>query len=428
MTADDRFGGTVSDWLHDRAGTGSPDYLDDILGRTARTRQRPGWTFTERWLPVDLTSRASPLAFPRLGRLILIGLLIVALAALAIIAVGSRTQRLPPPFGPARNGAIIASHDGDIFSIDPATARATLVVGGSGAFDFSPVFSRDGTKFVFLRSDGPLAEPAMLSLMVANADGSGVRAATPPVESLDWFDWSPSGTQIAYVSAGDAVGRGRRRIQAEEARRRTGSLPDMASARRGRDRLPARGVATRGLCHPAGWERSAPRAVDTPANNEYDYQSIAASPDGARITFTRWSTAWMPTAWMPSVFALDVETGEETAFAAPVGTGQRGPVVYSPDGTLVAYAQIFRDGAFQLVVADADGSGGQRAIGPRKAGPPDGSDVAATWAFTPDGTALIVRYGNDDTGTTQRLPIDGSPGSILDSGAFDFVDVQRLAP
>ena len=40
-------------------------------------------------------------------------------------------------------------------------------------FDFSPIFSRDGTKLVFLRSDGPLTEPAVLTLVVANADGSG---------------------------------------------------------------------------------------------------------------------------------------------------------------------------------------------------------------------------------------------------------------
>ncbi len=37
--------------------------------------------------------------------------------------------------------------------------------------------------------------------MVANADGTGLRSVTPPTESLDWFDWSPDGTQIAYAAA-----------------------------------------------------------------------------------------------------------------------------------------------------------------------------------------------------------------------------------
>ena len=36
-----------------------PDYRDDIVRQTARTRQRPAWTFPERWLPVSvITSRA----------------------------------------------------------------------------------------------------------------------------------------------------------------------------------------------------------------------------------------------------------------------------------------------------------------------------------------------------------------------------------
>ena len=34
----------------------TPDYFDDLLGLTARTRQRPAWTLPERWLPmVDIT-------------------------------------------------------------------------------------------------------------------------------------------------------------------------------------------------------------------------------------------------------------------------------------------------------------------------------------------------------------------------------------
>jgi hypothetical protein len=58
----------------------------------------------------------------------------------------------------------------------------------------------------------------------------------------------------------------------------------------------------------------------------------------------------------------------------------------------------------------------------------DGSEVAAAWAFAPDGTALLVRYGTDADGATQFLPLDGSPGTNLGSGGFEFVDVQRLAP
>ena len=42
MTLNDGFDRTVSDWLDEQAGHGAPDYLDEILARTTRTRQRPG--------------------------------------------------------------------------------------------------------------------------------------------------------------------------------------------------------------------------------------------------------------------------------------------------------------------------------------------------------------------------------------------------
>ena len=151
---------------------------------------------------MDLTARASTLALPRLGRLIVIALLVLALAAAAIVVVGSRQNRVPPPFGPARNGTWVTSSNGDIYALDPASRSKTAMVTGETGFDFSPIYSRDGSKLTFLRSDGPVAEPAILSLMVMDANGSNLRALTPPTPSLDWFDWSPAGTQIAYMAAG----------------------------------------------------------------------------------------------------------------------------------------------------------------------------------------------------------------------------------
>jgi len=139
---------------------------------------------------------------PGQGRLLLVAGVLIVLAALAIVAVGSQRSRLPEPFGLARNGAVVTSRDGDIFLIDPATTDSRLLIGGNG-FDFGPVFSRDGTRMVFLRSDGPSKDLATLTMYVAKPDGSDLRAVTPPTPSLDWYDWSNDGTRIAYVSAGD---------------------------------------------------------------------------------------------------------------------------------------------------------------------------------------------------------------------------------
>src|SRR5262245_35052356 len=93
---------SLATWFHAEADGAAPDYLDEVVERVARAPQRPWWSSPERWLPVDITSRANVFAPRRFGRLLLVGLLILAIAALAVFAVGSRPAPvpLPRPFGP----------------------------------------------------------------------------------------------------------------------------------------------------------------------------------------------------------------------------------------------------------------------------------------------------------------------------------------
>jgi Tol biopolymer transport system component len=420
MTTNDAFERNLSLWLHEDAEHHVPEHLAAVLQRTAVARQRPAWSSLERWLPVATTFRRSVFARPvpmrAIAILLLIGLLIGTVLALSLGA----PPRLPEPFGLARNGSLVTSRDGDIYLFDATTQQPRLAVGGSG-FDFSPIFSRDGTRMVFLRSDVPLAEAevAILTLYVANADGSEIRALTPPTKALDWFDWSPDGTRVAYMAQGalwvvNVAGGEPLRIRAAEPVHFPTWLPPD-----GREIIYRRETESPGIyaITPDGTS-VARRLSKATANNRYDFQSIAASPDGAHISFTRWSPAGLP-----RVFALDVLTGIEMAFPMEGGIGQHGGAVYSSDGSLVVYARIFATG-YQLVVANADGTGNERPIGPRKSGGTEGSN----WAFTPDGSALAVRYGTDNAGATQLLPLDGSPGTELGSGGYEFVDVQRLAP
>ena len=431
MTSNDRIERTMSAWFREDAAFRVPDHLDEVLQVTRETRQRPVWSSLERWLPVDTTFRQRFFTVPRAGRLVMVAALILLALAIAILAVGSYQQRLPAPFGLARNGIFVTSRDGDIYRVDPTTTESTAVVSGDG-FDFSPIFSRDGTRFVFLRSDGPLTQPAILTMMIADADGSDLRPLTPPTESLDWFDWSPDGTRVAYVAKANlyvvdvAGGEPRRLAEAGRVHFSTWLPPD------GKEILFRQETRNAGVyVIPADGTGPRRRLSTTGANNEYDYQGIAVSPDGSHVTFTRWSSDVpdVETAgWFPRVYALDVKTGEEMQFPTAPGTGQTG-AVYSPDGKLVAYARIYREGAFQLVIANADGSGDERTVGPKKKSKPDGSTVNSTWAFTPDGTALVVRYGTDRSAGIQLLPLDGSPATILGPhGEFEFADVQRLAP
>ena len=433
MTANDRFERTMSAWLSDDAAFRVPDHLGEVLAMTRETPQRPAWSSLERWLPMDTTFRPRLFNVPAGARLLALAALLLLIAAIAIFAVGSQ-QRLPAPFGIARNGIVITSQDGDLFRVDPSTSDRKPMGLGEG-YDFSPIFSRDGTRFMVLRSDAPAPTApgsiATLTLYVANADGSGLRAVTAPTESLDWMDWAPDGTRIAYVAKQQlwvvdiATGEPRRISGVGPAHFPTWRPPD------GNEilfRQETRSPAIFAISPDGASER---RPVSkTPANNEADYQGISLAPDGAHLTFTRWFEDVPDVAangWLPRTVVLDIATGAEVMLPAEPGTGQLGGA-YSPDSKLVAYARIYRTGGYQLVVANADGSGNERTIGDKRPSRPDGSDVRATWAFTPDGTGLIVRYGTDDQATAYLMPLDGSTPIDLGSGGFSFTDVQRLAP
>ena len=103
MTADHRFEQDLPDLGAARA-TARPDYRDDIVQQTARMRQRPAWTFPERWLPMDIT-----LAPARGGRAAF-GPLWPSCSSPCSRGPArglrrSRPHRVPAPFGPAVNGS-----------------------------------------------------------------------------------------------------------------------------------------------------------------------------------------------------------------------------------------------------------------------------------------------------------------------------------
>ena len=75
--------GELVQWLETTAITPRPDYVDDLLARTARSRQRSAWRLPERWLPMDLTARA-PTITGRQVPLRLIGLVALLVLALAV--------------------------------------------------------------------------------------------------------------------------------------------------------------------------------------------------------------------------------------------------------------------------------------------------------------------------------------------------------
>ena len=126
--------GELAQWLETTGITPRPDYVDDLLTRTARSRQRSAWRFPERWLPMDLTARAPTITGRQVPlRLIgLVALVVLALAVGAALFVGSQ-RRLPAPFGPAANGLIVYAAPTDPrgrtrlpFSVPRATSSRSI--------------------------------------------------------------------------------------------------------------------------------------------------------------------------------------------------------------------------------------------------------------------------------------------------------------
>ena len=134
MTAFDGFDlvdARVAGAIDEIAAASRPDYLDDIFKVTARTRQRPRWTFFERWLPMDTADRPAP---PGAFRAPACADLVLADPRAARRASPRRSSRLaaslPPPFGPARQRHDRVWHGGDIYVRDSLDGASRLLVGG----------------------------------------------------------------------------------------------------------------------------------------------------------------------------------------------------------------------------------------------------------------------------------------------------------
>ena len=185
-------------WFADTAAPRVPDFTDDILRLTAGTRQRPRWSFPERWLPMSVITLGrqtlKPLPWRTIGLLAALALLIAAAFAFYI---GSQ-PRLPAPFGLAANGLVAYGKNGDIYSVDPGTGSRQLIIGGP-TVDFDPHYSLDGTRLAFRRAtpDGEL-------LVFANVDGSQeVVSEAPPLVDANTIAWSPDGRSVAFSSTTD---------------------------------------------------------------------------------------------------------------------------------------------------------------------------------------------------------------------------------
>lgn len=200
MTPIDRFERQLPDELSHLAAERTPDYLDDLFAQTARTRQRPAWTFPERWLPMTITLRRPLLAPPM--RLLAVGLalLLALLGAMALAPILSSPRPLPAAVVLPSNGITIFDRDGDIYAVDTLEGEPRVLI-GDPAHDEGLDWAPDGSRFSFLRTDG-----ATQKLMTALPDGTDERTLAEGIFDLSTYWWRPDSSSVVVVSKwGDAA-------------------------------------------------------------------------------------------------------------------------------------------------------------------------------------------------------------------------------
>jgi WD40-like Beta Propeller Repeat len=189
-------------WLADVATPRVPDYTNDIVQLTAGLRQRPRWTFLERWLPMSVEPLrrvpVRPVPWRAIGLLVLLALTVAAYVA---ITAGSQ-PRLPAPFGVVAAGAVAYDVDGDVWIVDPSTGiRSTISIGPS--LDHDPRWSLDGTRLAFVRES---ADGGQIIIVEPEGTGPLVIASRALTIDPDGIKWSPDGRSILLsADGGDAT-------------------------------------------------------------------------------------------------------------------------------------------------------------------------------------------------------------------------------
>jgi Tol biopolymer transport system component len=351
-------------------------------------------------------------------RMVAVGLIALALIAGAIFIVGNQPQRLPAPFGPAGNGLIAYSLDGDIHVGDPRTGSTTPIVRGTESH-INPVFSPDGSLIAFVRGD-PHDDA---TLHVVRPDGSGERVIVPRGFSahppLGPYPWMPDGTALVVVvdspplvhpysdgdmSVFDVSGRSEPRLLTPPLPSAPGSsqfnpsvqVAPMFRPPAGDLILSASGSAIE--VYDADLQVVDRINLEDLAADEPYWGGLTWSPDGTMVSFT--ASASDNATRAPHLIVMNADGSGMRRLAAGLFAQ------WSPDSRTVAYERWGRlvdqpDPEIKIGLIDVE-SGAERVLESTRAPVKVGADVQTItwnthhtwyyegWQWSPDGKSLLI--------------------------------------
>jgi Tol biopolymer transport system component len=347
----------TTDQLHaalgDVGGPARPDYLLDIVAEAGRMRQRPGWTFPERWLSMDI-------AAPRQGvprtAILSATLVLLALAAAAGLYIGS--QPTPP------------------VDVTPSPHESTV-----------PSITRlDGEVLQFTgeQSNG------VGDLIAVHPETGATRVLLEDVEDIASASWSADGSWIAY-------------------KKTSGDLWVVGS-----DRMPRQltGNATgEAVGRPWTWSPDGARLAVHEASGVFIFDAST----GQRTDIGAGGSVWSPDgrrlldgASGGSIYSIDVRTKERSLLVQLPGENLEtvDEMEWSPDGSRLAILNDLNPGLHRLFVLNADGSG-IRVLAE------DAAVSGLDWS--PDGTQVAFTESSDAEIRIWVAPANGSTATLVGS-------------
>jgi Tol biopolymer transport system component len=326
-------------------------------------------------------------------------------AGLIVRAGGSETSVLPPT-GPAGNGLMAFSADGDIWVVNPdGSDRRQLT--SSPAEEGSASWSRDGTRVAYWSVDAS-GSPSSLMVIAPESPSEPVTLFTDDSGRMPHLiDWSPDGKQIAFALCADTMCGEFIVVETNGTGARDIGGPDFEAYHLAWS--PDGSTLAFGGRHggqPLGLYSLKPDGTSVERISQDDlaegYVTVQWSADGSRLLTHAGTGDGGPDVWAYAADgsdAVNLTDGPASGFLPG----------WSADETWVA----FRDGDTVFVAPGAGGDVRTLGLGPG-------------WSWSPDGTTMaLAREGGGDL----QL-VDVESGEVIDTiPDVPGVDSwQRLAP